>query len=95
MDRKDFIISLGRINNAGLTVRDAMVLYAVMKHPGIHGQDVAKTLGISNRSILHSGFQRMERAGLLEDRRTIEGRAHPNCFHITDKGREFMEAILP
>lgn len=90
-----FIARLRTIDRKGLTVRDAVLLHTIMEHPGECGLDIAKRLGITNRSSLQSNFPRLIKRGLIEDRREREAQAIPARYFVTAAGTEFWHEIAP
>lgn len=92
---KAFIGQLQSIDRKGLTVRDAVLLWWIVEHPGWNGQDIAHAVGIKNRSSVQSCFPRMIRRGLIEDRRPTERQAVPAVYHATPAGLEFWREIAP
>lgn len=89
-----FLLRLSKIDKSGLTVRDVIVLYAVMSKPGINGNDVTKMIGHEDRSGLQAGFERLMRHGLIEDRRERWGKAVPTIFHALPAGVKFWEDLV-
>lgn len=90
-----FLTQLHVIDKAGLTVRDAMLLYFIMGSPGTNGRDAARALGFADRSSIASNINRLILHGFMEDHRKVIGKAHSNIFHATDAGRAFWETIKP
>jgi DNA-binding MarR family transcriptional regulator len=92
---QDFLVQLRKIDLRSLTVRDVLVLYVVMKSPGLSGVDVANKLGIADRSSIASNIQRLEREGYIEDRRIERRKAIPAVLHIKPAGVAFWDEIKP
>lgn len=90
-----FLIRLKKIDDAGLMLRDVLVLYTVIANPGINGNDVTKAIGVQDRSSLQSAFHRLERLGMIEDRRERVSKAVPTIFYATPAGTAFWEDIRP
>lgn len=89
-----FMLRLKKIDNANLTSRDIMVLWALHTTPGMMGQEVSKKLGFEVRSRIQYVFDRLIREGYIEDRRIIVKRKAPNNFFILPKGRDFITDLL-
>lgn len=90
-----FIESLKSIDRKGLTVRDAVLLWWVVNHPGWNGQDIAHAVGIKNRSSVATGFPRLMRKGLIVDLRERESQAVAAIYHATPEGVAFWKGIAP
>jgi DNA-binding MarR family transcriptional regulator len=90
-----FLIRLRKIDKQGLTLRDTLMLYAIISNPGMAGLDLGKAIGMEHRSSVDSNIRRLIRQGMIEDRRVKHGRAIPNDLHITAKGMEFWNSIKP
>lgn len=95
MTKMDFLVRLRKIDKRTLTVRDVLVLYAVIENPGIAGVDVAHKLGLPDRSSIASNVQRLEREGYIEDRRQVHRKAIPAMLHPLPAGIEFWNEIKP
>jgi DNA-binding MarR family transcriptional regulator len=91
----DFLVRLRKIDLHGLTVRDILVLYAIMGNSGASGLDIANKLGIKDRSAIASNLARLERAGFIEDCREERGRAIPAILRPLAAGVAFWEEIKP
>ena len=89
-----FLMRLHKLNKAEVTVRDVLILYAIITHPGVNGNDVTKLIGMQDRSSLQNGFQRLERLGLIEDRRERASKAVPTIFYATQAGKEFWADLI-
>lgn len=90
-----FLLTLHKIDQRTLTVRDMLVLYTVMKNPGIMGVDVSNKLGLENRSSIASNIRRLCREGYIEDRREKARRANPAVLHVLPAGLELWNEIQP
>ena len=91
----DFLVRLRRIDKRTLTVRDILVLYAIIENPGCSGMDIINKLGLTDRSSIASNLLRLEREGYIEDRREIRRKAHPAIYHPLDAGLKFWNDIKP
>lgn len=91
----DFLIRLGKIDKRKLTVRDILILYTIIRNPGIAGNDLAAKLGIGNRSGIAGQIMRLERGGYIEDHRLERRKANPTLLHVTQRGLDFWEEIKP
>lgn len=91
----DFLVKLRKIDLHGLTVRDVLVLYAIMANPGMSGQDITGKLGMKDRSQIASNLARLERAGLIEDRRLARKKAVSGVLHPLPAADEFWNEIKP
>lgn len=89
----DMLLKMRRIDKTGLTVRDIMLLYAIISNPGISGWDAGKMIGIQARSSVQTGLARMIKRGLIEDRRESEGKGIPNILHALPAGIEFWNNL--
>lgn len=90
-----FLVKLRKADKLGLTLRDILVLYAIMQTPGASGLDIATKLGIKDRSAISSNLARLERCGFIEDRREEHGRAIPAILHALPAGVAFWDEIKP
>lgn len=91
----DFLVRLRKVDRRSLTVRDVLVLYAIMRQPGTSGIEVTNKLGLPDRSAVASNLLRLEREGYIEDRREVRSKANPAILHPTQKGLEFWDEIKP
>jgi DNA-binding MarR family transcriptional regulator len=91
----DFLVRLRKIDLRGLTVRDVLVLYAIMGNPGASGMDITHKLGIKDRSAIASNLARLERAGFIEDRRDTRAKAVPGVLYALPAGIAFWDEIKP
>lgn len=82
--------SMGELD---ITLRQFAVLAAVDEQEGCTQSDLVKTTGI-DRSTLADMVARMERRGLIE-RRQAKLDARAKSVHMTDPGREALEAAKP
>jgi DNA-binding MarR family transcriptional regulator len=90
-----FLVKLRKADKLGLTLRDILVLYAIMSAPGSSGLDIATKLGIKDRSAISSNLARLERLGFIEDRRTERSKAVPAVLHPLPAGVGFWDEIKP
>lgn len=95
LDVPAYIEFLRGIDREGLTVRDGVVLWAVVGHPGKCGQDIQILLGFANRSAVAGNLQRLVKRGFVEDRRTREAQAVPSIYYSTPAGIEYWNRIKP
>lgn len=95
MTNVEFLVRLRKIDKRILTVRDILVLYAVIENPGIAGTEIANMLGLENRSSVSSNVMRLEREGYIEDRREFRRKANPAAFHVMPAGVAFWNEIKP
>jgi DNA-binding MarR family transcriptional regulator len=93
----DFLVRLHRIDKCGLKARDILILYTVISNPGISGIDIAHKLGIPERSHIQNALYRMEKVGLIEDRRSPEHRrkANPAMFFALEAGQKLWDDLRP
>jgi DNA-binding MarR family transcriptional regulator len=91
----DFLIRLRKIDKHTLTTRDVLVLYTVIRNPGISGVEIAGKLGLENRSSIASNITRLIREGYIEDRREHRRKANPAVLHVTSAGIAFWDEIKP
>ncbi len=91
----DFLVRLRKVDLKGLTVRDVLVLYAVMTNPGASGMEITTKLGIKERSLISSNLSRLERHGFIEDRRSDRLKAVPGMLYVLPAGLEFWNEIKP
>lgn len=91
----DFLVRLRKIDRRYLTVRDILVLYAIIHKPGQMGIEITNKLGLPERSSIASNLLRLEREGYIEDRRPVRSKANPAILHPTQKGIDFWEEIKP
>lgn len=88
-------VTLRKIEHAGITGRDLIILYLIGRQPGIMGNEITKKLGYASRSNIQDNMRRLERLGLTQDRRVRQDRSTPNDWHITPAGELLLDDILP
>lgn len=91
----DFLVKLRKVDKRSLTVRDVLVLYAIIQQPGTCGIDISTKLGLSDRSAIASNLMRLERVGFITDHREVRSKANPAILHPTKSGIEFWDEIKP
>jgi DNA-binding MarR family transcriptional regulator len=91
----DFLIRLRKVDRRGLTVRDVLVLYYIIGHPGCSGIEITNKLGYTDRSAVASNLLRLEREGYITDHREVRSKANPAILHSTPRGVEFWGEIKP
>lgn len=91
----DFLVRLRKIDLRGLTVRDVLVLYVIITHPGCSGIEITNKLGLRDRSAIASTLLRLEREKYIEDRREVRSKANPAILHPAPRGLEFWGEIKP
>lgn len=91
----DFLVKLRKVDKRGLTVRDVLVLYVIITHPGCSGIEVTNKLGLPDRSAVASNLLRLEREGYTTDHREVRSKANPAILHPLPKGIEFWDEIKP
>lgn len=91
----EFLLRLRTIDKRGLTVRDILLLYYFMSHPGNSGADVCHALGIDHRSNIQLCLKRLFKAGFLEDRRAEFSKRVVGRLYTTPAGAAFWEEIKP
>lgn len=91
----DFMIRLHKIGKAGLVLRDPIVLYYIKHNPGTNGISMSRALGLGNRSTIQDNVKRLERLGMIEDRRAVKDFRHANILHITPAGEALLDDVLP
>lgn len=89
----DFLVRLRKIDKQRLTVRDVIVLYAIMSKPGANGKEIARTIGIQDRSSIQLCLSRLMRHGFVEDRRTEARSTIPNILHVSPAGIDFWNDL--
>ncbi len=82
--------SMGEV---GITLRQFAVLAAVYEQEGCTQSELVKSTGI-DRSTLADMVARMERNGFIE-RRQAKLDARAKAVHLTDQGREALDAAKP
>jgi predicted transcriptional regulator len=91
----DFLVRLRIADKRGLTLRDVLVLYAVISTPGQSGIDLTHKLGLENRSGVQTNIARLMREGMIEDRRQRVRKAAPQMLYVLPAGLEFWNLIKP
>lgn len=91
----DFLVRLKKIDKRSLTVRDILALYTVIRCPGIAGIDLARKIGIENRSNVACNINRLIREGYIEDRRLKADRATLTILHALPRGTELWDELKP
>lgn len=90
-----FLVRLRKIDMHGLTIRDPIILYAIIVSPGISGMDITKKIGLRDRSSVALNIQRLIRCGFIEDRREMARKAAPAILHPLAPGLAFWDEIKP
>lgn len=90
-----FLVRLRKIDKHGLTIRDPIILYAIMVSPGISGIELTKKIGLKDRSSVALNIQRLIRCGFIEDRREMARKASPAQLHALPAGVAFWDEIKP
>lgn len=91
----DFLVRLRKIDDAGLKVRDALVLWAIAREPGMMGREVAMKLGYKSRSNVQDCVKRLMIAKFVEDRRPVVNQMTPNDLYILPAGETFLADLVP
>lgn len=91
----DLLVRFRKIDKAGLTVRDMLLLYAIISNPGMNGHEVAKLIGIPDRSSVQLCLRRLIKHRFIEDRRVDDAKGIPNILHPLPAGIEFWNEIKP
>jgi AcrR family transcriptional regulator len=77
-----------------LTYRTMRVLVAIAEHPGASNRSIGDTAGMSDQGQISKLLARLERVGLLENRRPDgAARGGPNAWALTQRGHEVHEVI--
>lgn len=76
-----------------LTVRDVVMLRAIMVEPGMCGTDLCRRLKIPNHSSVVKVFERLMNHGFITDLRTHEIQGSPSRYYITAAGTDFWQEI--
>lgn len=87
------LVRFRKIDKAGLTVRDMLLLYAIISNPSVNGWEAAKLIGIPDRSSVQLCLARLMKRGFIEDRRDAEAKGVPNILHPLPAGIEFWNEI--
>tara|TARA_R110002020_G_scaffold50806_1_gene143812 strand:- start:412 stop:720 length:309 start_codon:yes stop_codon:yes gene_type:complete len=87
------IFPLQKLDMLQMTVRDALVLFVVIKRPGITGADIAAELGLGSRSLVQYVIKRQKARGLITDNRKTISQGHPSNFRATVKGKLLWDQI--
>lgn len=83
-----FLVRLLKMHKIGMRPREVVILYTIIANPGISGIDIARKLGIPERSHIQHALGILEKHGLVEDRRPEKDRrkANPAKFHPLPAG---------
>lgn len=93
---QDFMIRLRKLDNAKLTPREVLLMWAISREPGMMGYELAKKLGYPSRSMVQIGIRRLVDFGFIEDRRpVIRNRKIPNDLYIAPAGEKFLADLVP
>lgn len=90
-----FLVRLRKIDMHGLTIRDPIILYAIIVSPGISGMEIVKKIGLKDHSSVALNIQRLIRCGFIEDRREMARKAAPAILHALPAGVAFWNEIKP
>lgn len=91
----DFLVRLRKIDMHGLTHRDVIILYTIIRTPGSSGIEIADKIGLKNRSSVALNITRLIRCSFIEDRREMARKASPAVLHALPAGLEFWNEIKP
>ena len=91
----DFLTRIKALDVSGFTPRDVLVLYAIIQKPGCSGIEVCNAIGVENHANIRCNLQRLQRFGLIEDKRTIGAKAVPSILLPLQKGIDFWESLKP
>lgn len=89
----DLMVKMRKIDAAGLTQRDVLVIWCVKENPGIEGILLSQKLGFKSRSNVQTNIFRLIRLGFIEDRRAVAAKTVPNILHLLPKGEEFWSDL--
>lgn len=92
----EFMLKLRKIEDAGLTTRDVLILWACRSKAGMMGREVQLMLAYPFRSMLQIRFRILSEKGLLEDRRLPNRvrQREPNRLYVTPAGEKFLDDLL-
>lgn len=91
----DFLVRLRKIDLHGLSHRDVIILYTIMRNPGISGVEICDKIGLANRSNVALNIARLIRMKFIEDRRETARKANPAVLHVLPAGVAFWDEIKP
>lgn len=91
----DFLVRLRKIDLHGLTHRDVVILYTIIRMPGSSGIEIADKIGLPNRSGVALNITRLIRCSFIEDRRSMARKANPAVLHALPAGIAFWDEIKP
>lgn len=93
----DFLARLKALDNSGFTPRDVLVLYTIIQKPGSSGIEVCQAIGVENHGNIRCNLQRMQRFGLIEDKRPLDARSQsiPSVLVPLQKGIDFWQSLKP
>lgn len=90
-----FLVRLRKMDKRSLTVRDVLILYAIIQRPGSSGIEISTKLGLSDRSAVATNLLRLEREGYVVDHREVRSKANAAILHPTQRGLDFWDEIKP
>jgi AcrR family transcriptional regulator len=76
-----------------LTYRTVRALMAVSANPGGSNRTVGEAAGLADQGQMSKLLTRLERLGLVENRRLAPGRGTPNAWWLTERGLAVQETI--
>lgn len=91
----DFLVRLRKIDLHGLSHRDVVILYTIIRHPGLSGMEVVDKIGLKGHSSIALNIARLARMGFIEDRREMARKANPAVLHALPPGIAFWDEIKP
>ncbi len=92
---EDFLVRLRKIDLHGLSHRDVIILYTIIRQPGISGMEIVGKIGLANRSNVTLNIARLMRLNFIEDRRETARKANPAILHALPAGVAFWDEIKP
>jgi predicted MarR family transcription regulator len=91
----DFLARLKALDNTQFTPRDVLIVYTIINKPGCSGIEVCNAIGVENHANIRCNLQRLQRFGLIEDRREVGRKAVPSILIPLQKGIDFWQSIKP
>lgn len=84
----EFLVRLLKMHKLGIRPRELVILYTIINNPGISGIDIARKLGIPERSHIQHALAVLEVRKFIEDQRPEKDRrkANPAKFHSLPAG---------
>lgn len=92
----EFLQRLRKIDKAGLTARDVLILHFLTVNPGSNGNDIVRALNVPQASSIKLCMKRLAKSNFVEDRRREDVtlcNKMVHSYYTTGEGELFLKYI--